>query len=150
MVELSGTTTGRARRCGWYDVLVIRHAVRVNGLTSIAITKLDVLDTLDEIRICVGYEYKGKLYDEMPAELPVLEACTPRYITMPGWKQSTVGVTHYAKLPKKARAYIEKVCRLSGVKPSIISTGARRDETIILEKPFQKPAAKKKTIRRAR
>ncbi len=143
-----GATTGRARRCGWYDVLVIRHAARVNGLTSVAITKLDVLDGLDEIKICVGYKHKGKLYEEMPADLSVLEACTPQYITMPGWKESTVGVTKYEKLPKKARSYLEKICRLSGVKPSLISTGARRDETIILERPFQKPAVKKTAARR--
>jgi adenylosuccinate synthase len=133
-----GATTGRPRRCGWVDTLIIRHAVRVNGFTSVAITKLDVLDTLDELKICVGYEYKGKLYEEMPSDLSVLEKCTPRYITMPGWKQTTIGIRKYGDLPKKARAYIEKVCRLSGVKPAIISTGARRDETIIMEQPFKK------------
>ncbi len=133
-----GATTGRPRRCGWVDTLIIRHAVRVNGFTSVAITKLDVLDTLDELNICVGYEYKGKLYEEMPSDLSVLEKCTPRYITMPGWKQTTIGIRKYGDLPKKARAYIEKVCRLSGVKPAIISTGARRDETIIMEQPFKK------------
>ena len=135
-----GATTGRARRCGWMDTLIVRHAVRVNGFTSIALTKLDVLDTLDEIKICVGYKYKGKLYKEMPSDLEVLEQCTPQYITMPGWKQTTIGIKKYAQLPKKARAYVEKVCKLCGVKPSIISTGARRDETIILERPFQKAA----------
>ncbi len=139
-----GATTGRARRCGWMDTLIVRHAVRVNGFTSIALTKLDVLDTLDEIKICVGYKHKGKLYKEMPSDLEVLEQCTPQYISLPGWKQTTIGIKKYAQLPKKARAYVEKVCRLCGVKPSIISTGARRDETIILERPFQKAAAKKR------
>ncbi|MHB8846381.1 MAG: adenylosuccinate synthase [Nitrospirota bacterium] len=133
-----GATTGRARRCGWMDTLIVRHAVRVNGFTSIALTKLDVLDSLDEIKICVGYKHKGKRYDEMPSDISVLEQCTPQYITMPGWKQTTIGIKKYEQLPKKARAYVEKVCKLCGVKPSIISTGARRDETIILEKPFQK------------
>jgi adenylosuccinate synthase len=133
-----GATTGRARRCGWMDTLIVRHAVRVNGFTSIAITKLDVLDTVDEIKICVGYKHKGKLYKEMPSDLEVLEQCTPQYISMPGWKQTTIGIKKYAQLPKKARAYVEKLCTLCGVKPSIISTGARRDETIILERPFQK------------
>ena len=131
-----GATTGRARRCGWADTLIIRHAVRVNGMTSAAITKLDVLDTLDELKICVGYKYKGKLYEEMPSELSVLEKGVPQYITMPGWKQSTIGIKHYDDLPKKARAYVEKLCKLCGVKPSIISTGPRRDETIILQRPF--------------
>lgn len=149
-----GATTGRPRRCGWIDTCVIRHAVRVNGFTSVAITKLDVLDTLDELKICVGYTCKGKQYDEMPSETSLLEDCTPEYITMPGWKQSTIGITKYAALPKKARAYIEKISRLSGVKPALISTGARRDETIVLEQPFKgtttprkkaKKKAKKKT-----
>jgi adenylosuccinate synthase len=138
-----GATTGRARRCGWADTLIIRHAVRVNGMTGAAITKLDVLDTLDEIKICVGYRYRGKLYDEMPSELLVLEKGEPQYITMPGWRQTTVGVTKYEDLPKRARAYVEKLCKLSRVKPTIISTGARRDETIILEKPFKKTMAKR-------
>ncbi len=133
-----GATTGRPRRCGWMDTLIVRHAVRVNGMTSIALTKLDVLDTLDEIKICVGYKYQGKLYEEMPADLTVLEQGTPQYITMPGWKETTIGIKKYAQLPRKARAYVEKVCKLCGVKPSIISTGARRDETIILEQPFRK------------
>ncbi len=137
-----GATTGRARRCGWFDTLIVRHAVRVNGMTSAAITKLDVLDELDELRICVGYKYQGKLYEEMPSELTVLEKGTPQYLTMPGWKESTIGVKKYEKLPKKARAYVEKICKLSGVKPSIVSTGARRDETIILEQPFRKPVKK--------
>jgi len=135
-----GATTGRARRCGWADTLIIRHAVRVNGMTSIALTKLDVLDALEEIKICVGYKYQGKLYEEMPSELAVLEKGMPQYITLPGWKQSTIGITKYDDLPKKARSYVEKLCRLCGVKPSIISTGARRDETIILEQPFKKAA----------
>jgi adenylosuccinate synthase len=136
-----GATTGRARRCGWADTLIIRHAVRVNGMRSVAITKLDVLDTLDELKICVGYKYKGKLYEEMPSELAVLEKGVPQYITMPGWKQTTIGVTKYGDLPKRARTYVEKLCKLCGVKPAIISTGARRDETILLEQPFQKTAA---------
>ncbi len=133
-----GATTGRPRRCGWADTLVVRHSVRVNGMTSIALTKLDVLDTLTELKICVGYKHKGKLYEEMPSELAVLEQGVPQYITMPGWKQTTIGIKKYEDLPKKARAYVEKLCKLCGVKPSIISTGPRRDETIILERPFQK------------
>lgn len=137
-----GATTGRARRCGWMDTLIVRHSVRVNGFTSIALTKLDVLDTLDEIKICVGYKHKGKTYTEMPADLTVLENCTPQYISMPGWKQTTIGVKKYSQLPKKARAYVEKLTKLCGVKASIISTGARRDETIILEQPFRKSVKK--------
>jgi len=137
-----GATTGRPRRCGWADTLIIRHAVRVNGMTSAAITKLDVLDAFDEIKICVGYKYKGKLYEEMPSELSVLEKGTPQYITMPGWQKSTIGIKNYGDLPKKARTYVEKLCKMCGVKPAIISTGARRHETIILQQPFQKPVKK--------
>jgi adenylosuccinate synthase len=133
-----GATTGRPRRCGWADTLVIRHSARVNGMTGAAITKLDVLDSFDELKICVGYKYKGKLYEDMPCELSVLEKGTPQYITMPGWKQSTIGIKDYDDLPKKARTYVERLCRLCGVKPTIISTGPRRDETIILEQPFKK------------
>ncbi len=133
-----GATTGRPRRCGWADTLIIRHSVRVNGMTSIALTKLDVLDALDEIKICIGYKFQGKLYEEMPSELAVLEKGIPQYIALPGWKQSTIGITKYDDLPKKARSYVEKLCKLCGIKPSIISTGARRDETIILEQPFKK------------
>ncbi len=139
-----GATTGRPRRCGWADTLVIRHSARVNGMTGVAITKLDVLDSLDELKICVGYKYKGKLYEDMPCELSVLEKGTPQYLTMPGWKQSTIGIRDYDDLPKKARSYVEKLCKLCGVKPTIISTGARRDETIILEQPFKKAARKSK------
>jgi len=133
-----GATTGRARRCGWFDALIVRHAVRVNSMTSAAITKLDVLDTLPELKICVGYKYKGKLHEEMPSELAVLEKGVPQYITMPGWQQSTIGIKNYGDLPKKARAYVEKLGKLCGVKPSIISTGPRRDETLILEQPFKR------------
>jgi adenylosuccinate synthase len=135
-----GATTGRARRCGWFDTLIVRHSVRVNGMTSAAITKLDVLDTLEELKICVGYKYKGKLYEEMPSELAVLEKGVPQYITMPGWQESTIGIKRYGDLPKKARAYVEKICKLSGVKPAIVSTGPARDETIVLQKPFTKTA----------
>jgi adenylosuccinate synthase len=142
-----GATTGRARRCGWADTLIIRHSVRVNGMTSIALTKLDVLDALDEIKICVGYKYKGKLYEEMPSELAVLEKGTPQYIALPGWKRSTIGITKYDDLPKKARSYVEKLCKLCSVKPSIISTGARRDETIILEQPFKKTSTLRAKLR---
>lgn len=138
-----GATTGRPRRCGWLDIVLLRHSVRVNGFTNIAVTKLDVLDTLDEIKICTGYKFKGKVLTEMPAELSVLEQCVPQYITMPGWKQTTIGIRKYGDLPKKARTYLEKLSRLCGVKPSIISTGARRDETIILAQPFKKAAGKR-------
>jgi adenylosuccinate synthase len=138
-----GATTGRPRRCGWADILAIRHAARVNGMTSMALTKLDVLDTLDEIKICVGYKYDGKLYEEMPCELSILEKCVPQYITMPGWKQSTAGIKKYDSLPRNARTYVEKLCRLCGVKASIISTGPRRDETIMLAQPFKKAIGKR-------
>ena len=86
-----GATTGRARRCGWFDALLLRHAVRVNGLTSLAVTKLDVLDGCKELKICNGYRYQGKLYREMPADLDILTNCKPVYERFPGWKSDTSG-----------------------------------------------------------
>lgn len=131
-----GATTGRPRRCGWFDVPATSYAVMVNGFTDIALTKLDVLDSLDEISICVGYEYNGKRYDDMPSELKVLEGCEPVYETMEGWNASTAGISEYNALPDKAKRYIERIQALIGVDINIISTGFRRNETILLKKVF--------------
>src|SRR3989337_948333 len=101
-----GATTGRPRRCGWFDAVVVRHAVRINGLTGIIITKMDVLDAFKEIKICTGYKYKGRLYNEMPAELNILEGCEPVYEAMEGWNEDTSGITEYDMFPEKASHYI--------------------------------------------
>ena len=134
-----GATTGRPRRCGWFDAVVVRYAVRINGLTGNIITKLDVLDAFKEIKICTGYKYKGKVYDEMPAELNILEECEPVYENMEGWNEDTSGITDYNMLPEKAKKYLEKLTELTGINIDMISTGQKRSETIIKRNPFKKP-----------
>ncbi|MEK6538577.1 MAG: adenylosuccinate synthase [Nitrospirota bacterium] len=131
-----GATTGRPRRCGWFDAVATRYAADVNGFTGMIITKMDVLDELNEIRICTGYRYQGKLYTEMPSQLNVLEECEPVYETMKGWQASTAGMSNYESMPVNAKKYIERMQELVGVDVDIISTGFRRDETIILKKIF--------------
>ncbi|QWR77247.1 adenylosuccinate synthase [Candidatus Magnetomonas plexicatena] len=131
-----GATTGRARRCGWLDLVVLRHAVRVNGLTGLIITKLDILDGFDKIDVCVSYKYKGKILNDFPKELPVLEACEPLYEQFDGWTESSSNVQSFAKLPKNARAYLKMIEEKLGVPIVIISTGKTRDDIIYL-KDFQ-------------
>jgi adenylosuccinate synthase len=131
-----GATTGRARRCGWLDTVVLRHSCRVNGLSGIVLTKLDILDGMDTLKICTAYTYKGKVLREMPKELAVFEECMPVYEEIKGWKESTLGIRDFRKLPKKAQAYITRIEKLIGVKTSIISTGQKRDELILLQEPF--------------
>lgn len=131
-----GATTGRPRRCGWFDAVATRYAADVNGFTGMVLTKMDVLDDLDEIKICTGYRYQGKQYTDMPSQLNVLEECQPVYETLQGWKASTAGLSDYEALPLNAKKYIERLKELIGVDIDIISTGFRRDETIILKKIF--------------
>ena len=131
-----GATTGRKRRCGWLDMVVLKNAARLNSLTGLAITKLDVLDDLDELKICVGYEYQGQTLTHFPPEIKVLESCTPVYETLPGWKAATSKVTAYDQLPEKAKAYLDRIVELSGVPIKIVSVGPGREETIIKESIF--------------
>jgi len=131
-----GATTGRPRRCGWFDAPATSYAAKVNGFTDIALTKLDVLDDLEEIKICTGYMYNGRRYDELPSELKILEGCEPIYESLEGWKVSTSGISRYDDLPQKAKAYINRLKELISVEITIISTGFRRDETITLKKIF--------------
>ena len=133
-----GSTTGRPRRCGWFDALVARYAVRINGLSGIAITKLDVLSGLEKIKVCTGYEYQGKLLDEIPASLEVMEACTPIYEELPGWSEDITGAKSLDELPENARKYVARVEELSGAPVVLVSVGPRRDETIVLRNPFVK------------
>ena len=137
-----GATTGRARRCGWLDVVLLRYAVRVNGLTSLAMTKLDVLDGCQELKICTGYRYQGKLYREMPADLEVLENCWPVYERWPGWTTDTTGVTSYRALPPAAKKYLARVKELVSCPIAMISTGSKREETIVLRNPFMRARSK--------
>ncbi len=127
-----GATTGRPRRCGWFDGVVMRHASRVNGLTSLAVTKLDVLDDLEELKICTGYKYKGKVLKEFPADINKLNECTPVYEDMPGWRADTTAVKTYGGLPKNAKKYVKKISELAGAKISLISIGAERGKIIRL------------------
>ncbi len=131
-----GATTGRARRCGWLDTVILRHSCRVNGLSGIVITKLDILDGMDTLKICNAYRHKGKILHEMPKELDVLERCVPVYEEVPGWKESTLGIRDFRKLPKKAQNYIKRIEKLTGVRTAIVSTGRKRDELIQLHAPF--------------
>lgn len=131
-----GATTGRPRRCGWLDILILKHAIRINGLTGIAITKLDILDGFDKLKICVGYKYNGKRYTEFPKEIDVLNNCIPIYEEVEGWRDSTVGIKEFGKLPTNARKYIKTIEKMLGIKVQIISTGQKRDEIIVLKEQF--------------
>ncbi|HSJ32392.1 MAG TPA: adenylosuccinate synthase [Longimicrobiales bacterium] len=125
-----GATTGRPRRCGWFDAVVVRYAAQVNGLTGLAITKLDVLDTFDEIQICTGYLVDGTDHDTFPYDLTVLDRATPVYETMPGWKTSTANARSYGDLPGQARTYLERISELTGVDIDFVSVGTKRDQII--------------------
>ena len=127
-----GATTGRPRRCGWLDLVALRHAVRINGVDSIAITKLDVLDEFAEIKVCTEYELNGERMPEVPLDLSELAHVKPVYKTVPGWKCDTTGGTDFAKLPTKAREYLEFIARDLGVEICLVSTGAKRHETILV------------------
>jgi adenylosuccinate synthase len=131
-----GATTGRRRRCGWFDAVVVRYAVMVNGITGLCLTKLDVLDECETILICTAYKYKGEILRDMPSEKEVFEQCEPVYKEVLGWKTSTVGITEFAKLPQAAKDYIQTLKDEVGVGFAIISTGPDRDETIINYNPF--------------
>jgi len=131
-----GATTGRPRRCGWLDSVILRHAAMVNGLTGLAITKLDILDGLDKLRICAAYKHKGKKYENFPKDLSVFENCTPVYEEMDGWNSSTLGVREFRQLPLQARKYLKRIEELVGVKAELISTGQKRDELITIREQF--------------
>ena len=127
-----GAVTGRPRRCGWLDIPQLRYSNQVNGAEWLVITKLDVLDELEEIPICVGYEIDGKVTDEMPADVRGLEAIKPRYTKLKGWRQSTEGITEFEKLPAAAREYLRFQERESGARIGMVSTGPDRDQTMLL------------------
>ena len=131
-----GATTGRPRRCGWLDTVILKHSAAINGFSGVVITKLDILDSLDTIKICTSYKYKGKSYHDMPKDLAVLENCTPVFEEFKGWNASTQGITEFRKLPRHAQSYIREIERLIGVKVIIVSTGQKRDELIMLQEQF--------------
>lgn len=131
-----GATTGRPRRCGWFDAVALRRSAQINSLSGMCITKLDVLDDIDTIKICHSYELNGKTVEIPPIGAEAFDECVPVYEEHQGWKSSTVGVTKYDELPDLARQYLDRLAELTGVPVAIISTGPDRNETIILENPF--------------
>jgi adenylosuccinate synthase len=125
-----GANTGRPRRCGWFDAVIVRYSTRVNGFDSIALTKLDVLDILAEVQVCTAYRYRGEVLEELPADLDVLSQCEPVYETLPGWTKPTAGIRELADLPDQARRYVDRISELVGAEIGIVSTGSDRHETI--------------------
>lgn len=132
-----GATTGRARRCGWFDAVMVRYSVRVNGLSGVAVTKLDVLDECKTIRIAVAYRHGGKETKELPHDLEVLESCDPVYEEFPGWKCSTTGIKKRSELPEAAQRYLTRLEELVGCPIFMISTGSRAEETISISDPYE-------------
>ncbi|MBF0309793.1 MAG: adenylosuccinate synthase [Magnetococcales bacterium] len=132
-----GATTGRARRCGWFDAVVARHAARVNGLDGVVVTKLDVFDGLERLSICTGYTRNGQRLDTVPSDISVLEQCVPIYEEMPGWSGTTQGCASMEQLPVEARNYLSRLEELVGVPVVIVSTGQDRRDTIVLRDPFE-------------
>ena len=128
-----GASTGRPRRCGWFDAVAVRYAVRVNGLDALAITKLDVLDGLPELQVCTAYRCSGMTVTEMPGDTAQLALCEPVYETLPGWTSPTKGITRFDDLPREAKRYIQRLEEISGVPAAIVSTGSERDHTIVRE-----------------
>lgn len=131
-----GTVTGRPRRCGWFDAVVVRTAARLNGVASIALTKIDVLSGLDTLRVCTGYSYQGQLYDEVPASAHVLDGLSPIYEELPGWTEPLTDIRSLDALPINARRYVERVEALIGAPITMISVGAGREETILIRPTF--------------
>lgn len=132
-----GSVTGRARRCGWFDAVAMRRAVYVNSISGLCLTKLDVLDGMDVIRICTGYKINGKAVLSVPSEVEILAQCEPEYEEIPGWTESTFGLTSYEQLPENAKKYLKRIEEIVGTPVDIISTGPDRVQTIILRHPFE-------------
>ncbi|NEO58453.1 MAG: adenylosuccinate synthase [Okeania sp. SIO3B5] len=134
-----GTTTGRERRCGWFDAVIGRYAVRINGMDCMAITKLDVLDELSEIKVCVAYDMEGDRCEDFPSSSLQLAKCKPIYETLPGWQQPTIDCRSLEELPKQALDYLRFLAELMNVPIAIVSLGASRDQTIVVEDPIHGP-----------
>jgi len=132
-----GATTGRPRRTGWFDAAALKRSIQINGLSGLCITKLDVLDAVEAVKICVGYQLEGAFSEIFPVGAEELERCEPVYEELPGWMESTVGIKSYDALPKAARAYLKRIEALAGVPIDLISTGPERDETIVRRHPYE-------------
>jgi len=131
-----GASTGRPRRCGWIDLVALKRATQINGINGLAITKLDVLDGLETIKVCIAYEYRGKRRELAPLDADGWDECKPVYLEFPGWQESTAGIRDWNKLPPAARAYLRAVEELSGCRLALVATGADREDTIVLDDPF--------------
>ncbi|MDD5687197.1 MAG: adenylosuccinate synthase [Elusimicrobia bacterium] len=129
-----GATTGRPRRCGWLDIVALKYALRINGCGSMVLTKLDVLDDFEKIKVCIAYKHNGKTFKEFPLSKKVIENCSPVYIELPGWQQSIKGINKFKNLPKNAQKYVKKIEELVKVKFSMISNGRDKKETIVIDK----------------
>ncbi len=132
-----GATTGRPRRCGWFDAAALKRSIQINGVSGLCVTKLDVLDGMDELKVCVGYTIDGEFSDLLPAGADDTARCQPVYEDLPGWHESTVGVKRFEDLPAPARAYLDRIETICGVTIDLISTGPDREETIVRRHPFQ-------------
>jgi len=132
-----GATTGRPRRCGWFDAVLVNYAVRINGMDSMVITKIDVLSDFDKIKICTSYKYNGETIKEFPVNLEILENCIPIYEEMEGWKGDISQITKYEEFPQQLKAYINRIEELVKTKVVIVSVGPKRSQTIIREKVFK-------------
>jgi adenylosuccinate synthase len=132
-----GSTTGRARRCGWFDAAALKRSIQINGVSGLCVTKLDVLDGVQTLRLCVGYRIDGQFTDILPVGADALTGCEPVYEDMPGWSGSTVGVKQYEALPLEARNYLKRIAEICEVPVDMVSTGPDRDETIVLRHPFE-------------
>ncbi len=131
-----GTVTGRARRCGWFDAVLVRQAIKINGITGIALTKVDILDGFETIKICVGYKHNGKEYDYLPASMKIQAELEPIYEEMPGWSESTHGKRSWAELPAQAIKYIRRIEELIECQVALLSTSPKREDTILVRDPF--------------
>ena len=132
-----GATTGRPRRCGWFDAAALKRSIQINGVSGLCVTKLDVLDGVEELKVCTGYRLDGNVSDILPVGAEEIARCEPMYETMPGWTESTLGVKSFDGLPANAQRYLARLEELCGVPADIISTGADREETILRRHPFQ-------------
>jgi adenylosuccinate synthase len=131
-----GTTTGRPRRCGWFDVVMFKYSVRISGIDHVALTKLDVLDQLETIKVCVGYNHRGQVITSFPTSLKALAECEPVYEELPGWLEDTSRARSVSDLPENAQKYIKRIEELTGVKAAIIAVGPKREQTIVVERLF--------------
>ncbi len=131
-----GATTGRPRRCGWLDIVALREAVRTNGLTGIALTKMDVLSELETVKVCTAYRYRDELLEEFPQDFDVLKECTPVYEEIPGWQKDICALQNYAELPSQVKDYVEKIEAWTGCPVVLVSVGPRRDQTLFCTNPF--------------